>query len=54
MRKDKDASEHMIVIVIPNVLVGKRDYCLLLNYVNYFKTFELKVPDRQELLIKAK
>ena len=53
MREHEDAAEHMIVIVVPDVLVGKGNYRFLLNHIDDLKTFQLQISDGQELLVEA-
>jgi hypothetical protein len=43
----------MIVIIIPNILVSKRDHSFFLYDINNFKTLLFEIPDGKELLVTA-
>lgn len=53
MGEYEDAAEHMIVIVVPDVLVGKGDYWLFVDHIDDLKTFQFQISDRQELIVEA-
>jgi hypothetical protein len=43
----------MIIIIVPNVLISKRNNWLLLHYINDFKALLFQIPYRNELLVTA-
>lgn len=44
----------MVVVVVPDVLVGEGHHCFLQFYVNYFKTLFLQVSQCDKLFAVAK
>ena len=53
MWKYENAAQHMIIIIVPNVLISKRNYWLLLHYINNFKALLFEIPYGNELLVTA-
>lgn len=53
MGEYKNAAEHMIVIVVPDVLVGKGDYWFFVYHIDDLKTFQFQISDSQELIVEA-
>jgi hypothetical protein len=43
----------MIIIIVPNVLISKRNNWLLLHYINNFKALLFQIPYRDKLLVAA-
>ena len=54
MGKYKNTSKNMVVIIIPNVFIGKWYNCLFLDNVNDFKTFLFQVSNSQILFMDTK
>jgi hypothetical protein len=53
MWKYENAAQHMIIIIVPNVLISKRNYWLLLHYINNFKALLFQISYGNKLLVAA-
>ena len=53
MRKYEDCSQYMIVIIIPNVFIGKLNFWWSWFNVNYFEAFLFEISEGEEFVINA-
>ena len=53
MRKNKNSAQNMIVIVVPNIFIGKRDLRRPRFNINYFEAFLFEISDREVFAVDA-
>lgn len=54
MREYKNTPKDVVIVIIPNVFIGKWYYSLFLDNINHFKAFLFQVSNSQILLVNTK
>lgn len=53
MWKNENVTQYMIVIIIPNILIGKRYDSFLFFNINYFEALLLQISNGYVLIVDA-